>query len=83
MGISEHTTLTVVVTNQQLSRLSLQQFARQVHTSLARGIYPFHTGRDGDVCYAVTTNEVENPELREIRLGMLAAEVAWDALLSI
>ena len=42
-GVSEHTTLTVVVTNQQLSSSSLQQFARQVHTSMARGIYPFHT----------------------------------------
>jgi L-aminopeptidase/D-esterase-like protein len=80
--VSDHTTLTVVVTNQQLSSSSLQQFARQVHTSLARGIYPFHTGRDGDVCYAITTNEVENPGLSEIRLGMFAAEVAWDALLS-
>ena len=57
--VSEHTTLTVVVTNQQLRTPSLQQFARQVHTSLARGIYPFHTARDGDVCYAITTNEVE------------------------
>ena len=82
-GVSEHTTLTVVVTNQQLSSAGLRQFARQVHTSMARGIYPFHTTRDGDVCYALTTNEVENPELSEIRLGMVAAEVAWDALLSI
>jgi L-aminopeptidase/D-esterase-like protein len=73
----------VVVTNQRLSSSSLRQFARQVHTSLARGIYPFHTGRDGDVLYALTTNEVDNPGLSEIRLGMFAAEVTWDALLSI
>ncbi len=78
-----NTTLTVVVTNQKLDARSLNQFARQVHSSMARVIYPFHTLMDGDVLYAVTTNEVEHPTLSVAGLGMLAAELLWDAILGI
>lgn len=78
-----NTTLTVIVTNQKLSRRQLDQFARQVHSSMARIIYPFHSLLDGDVLYAVTTGEVEHPALSVAGLGMLAAELVWDAVLSI
>jgi L-aminopeptidase/D-esterase-like protein len=78
-----NTTITLVVTNQKLSSRSLQQFARQVHSSMARAIQPFHTLYDGDVLYAVSTNEVENPQLDEIALGVVASEVLWDAVLSV
>jgi septum formation inhibitor-activating ATPase MinD len=46
-----NTTLTVVVTNQKLRSRALRQFARQVHTSMARAIQPFpesHWPGDGD-----------------------------------
>ena len=76
------TTLTVVVTNQQLSARSLRTLGRQVHVSMARAIQPFHTLFDGDVLYAVTTNQVENPILEDIGLGIVASELAWDAILS-
>ncbi len=81
-----NTTLTVVVTNQRLNverglAWSLRQFARLVHTSMARAIQPFHTGYDGDVLWAVTTNEVDNPNLNDIALGAVASELAWDAVL--
>lgn len=76
-----NTTLTVVLTNQKLGRHALQQVGRQVHSSLARAIQPFHTLNDGDVLYAVTTDEVENPALDEVSLGVIASEVAWDAVL--
>ena len=78
-----NTTLTVIVTNQKLDRRSLNQWARQVHSSLTRVICPFHTMMDGDVLYAVTTKEVEHPMLSVAALGMLASEVLWDAILSI
>jgi L-aminopeptidase/D-esterase-like protein len=78
-----NTTLTVVVTNQKVGAHSLKQLARQVHTSMGRAIQPFQTMFDGDTLYAVTTNEVENPELPEIGLGVVASEVVWDAVLSI
>lgn len=78
-----NTTLSVVVTNQKLDKRQLNQFARQVHSSMARIIYPFHTLMDGDVLYAVTTNEVEHPALSVAGLGMLASELIWDAILGI
>jgi L-aminopeptidase/D-esterase-like protein len=81
-----NTTLTVVVTNQRLNidrglAWSLRQFARLVHTSMARAIQPFHTVYDGDVLWAVTTNEVDNPNVNDIALGAVASELAWDAVL--
>jgi L-aminopeptidase/D-esterase-like protein len=77
-----NTTLTLVVTNQQLSPFALRHLGRQVHTAMGRAIYPFHTAQDGDVLYAVTTNEVENSALGGIALGILASELAWDAVLA-
>lgn len=78
-----NTTLTLVVTNQRLEPYSLQQLARQVHASMARAIQPFHTLNDGDVLFAVSTDEVDEPALREpALLGTLASELAWDAVLS-
>ena len=60
-GAPGNTTLTVVVTNQRLDRIILRQLGRQIHTSMARAIQPFHTTLDGDVLFAVSTQEVDNP----------------------
>ena len=76
-----NTTLTVVVTTQRLDRRVLQQLGRQVHASMARAIQPFHALTDGDVLYAVTTGEVENEALDSVGLGVVASELAWDAVL--
>lgn len=77
-----NTTLTVVVTNQKFEPSSLNQIAKQVHGSMARAIYPFHTIYDGDVFYLVTTDEVENRLLNPIAFGVVTAEAVWDAVLS-
>ena len=77
-----NTTLTVVVTNQKLDGRELQTLGRQVHASMARAIQPFHALVDGDVLYAVTTNEVAGEQLESIGLGVVASELAWDAVLS-
>ena len=77
-----NTTLTVVVTNQRLEERSLTQLARQVHASMARAIHPFHALVDGDVLYAATTNEVDNPRLDSMSLAVVASELAWDAVLT-
>ena len=76
------TTLTVVVTNQRLEPRELRQLGVQVHTSMARAIQPFHALVDGDVLYTVSTADVENPELASTSLGVLASELAWDAVLA-
>ncbi len=77
-----NTTLTVVATNQRLDQRSLRTLGRQVHASMARAIQPFHALVDGDVLFAVSTNEVESPLLESIGLGVIASEVAWDAVLA-
>ena len=53
-----------------------------MHSSLARAIQPFHALVDGDVLYAVTTREVDNAALPATSLGVLASELAWDAVLA-
>lgn len=77
-----NTTLTLIVTNQRLEVESLIQFSRQVHASMARAIQPFHTLTDGDVLISVTTNAVESADINVTGLGILASELAWDAVLS-
>jgi L-aminopeptidase/D-esterase-like protein len=76
-----NTTLTLVVTNLHLSATALKQAARQIHSSMARAIQPFHTIYDGDVLYMVTTNAIENRRIDSVSLGILASELAWDAIL--
>ncbi len=77
-----NTTLTVVVTNQPVGLRELRQLARQVHTSMARAIEPFHTIHDGDVLYAVSTNQLDSAPLGYAELSQTASELAWDAVLS-
>jgi L-aminopeptidase/D-esterase-like protein len=77
-----NTTLTLVVTNQRLDRRELRQLGVQVHASLARAIQPFHALVDGDVLYTVSTREVDNDDLPSLSLGLVASELAWDAVLS-
>lgn len=86
-----NTTVTAVITNVALHDVELDQFAKQVHSSMHRGIQPFHTSLDGDTLFALTTDEVAmpvSPETRHGRLslsataiGALASEVAWDAII--
>jgi L-aminopeptidase/D-esterase-like protein len=76
-----NTTLTVLVTNRQLDSTALRQLARQVHASMARAIQPFHTPYDGDVLFAVSTGEVAAVAGDEVALGVIASELAWDAVL--
>jgi len=81
-GAPGNTTLTAVITNQRIGGRDLQQLARQVHASMARAIQPFHTINDGDVLFACTTYEVQNDALPVMSLGVLASELAWDAVLT-
>jgi L-aminopeptidase/D-esterase-like protein len=80
--VGGNTTLTVLVTNVKLSDYSLNQLARQVHSSMHRAIQPFHTENDGDVLFALTTDEVDLNGTVPTGFGTIASEVAWDAVLS-
>jgi L-aminopeptidase/D-esterase-like protein len=81
-GKTKNTTISLIVTNQKLPSWALSRLAVQVHSSMARAIQPFSTQSDGDVLFAVTTDEVDNSELSPRDLGMIASELAWDAILS-
>lgn len=78
-----NTTLSVLVTNQQLGMWELRQLTRYVHSAMSRAIQPFHTIYDGDVLFGVSTNEVEHGPLDPVGLGVLAAELMWDAVLRV
>jgi L-aminopeptidase/D-esterase-like protein len=79
--VTAYTTLSVIVTNQQLNRQEVQ-VGRQVHASMARAIQPFHTGEDGDTLFTVTTNEVQDESMNVTKLASLASELMWDAVLA-
>jgi L-aminopeptidase/D-esterase-like protein len=49
---------------------------------MARAIHPFHHLRDGDVLFLTTTEDVNDIHLTSGAFGVLAGEVAWDAVLS-
>jgi L-aminopeptidase/D-esterase-like protein len=77
-----NTTLTVVATDARLTRRELRQLGRMVHASMTRAIQPFHAFHDGDILYAVSTGAVENEALDATALGVIASELAWDAVLA-
>ena len=80
--LTDSTTLTLVVTNRVLDQTHLQRLAIETHSSMARAIQPFHTARDGDTLFAVSTAscETDNPPLAD--LSVYASELAWDAVLN-
>lgn len=81
-----NTTIGLIVTNQRLDRPQLERLAAQVHTSMARALQPFATEFDGDVLYAVSTGELDRPvdesDVTNIDLDVIASELMWDAILS-
>ena len=79
---SGNTTLTVVITNQSVERFSIEQLARQVHSSMSRAIQPFQTDSDGDTLWFVSTGEVDITPWSGAGLGELASDVVWDAVLA-
>lgn len=80
-AVSENTTLTLLLTNRCMDRDDLTRLAITTHSSMARAIQPFHTERDGDTLFAVTTGDVTEREPDLSDLAVLASELAWDAVL--
>ena len=80
--LPKNTTLTIIITNQKFDQRSLEQIAKQVHSSMSRVIDPFHTLDDGDVLFMVTTDEIENNQLSPMAFGIIASDIVWDAILN-
>jgi 6-aminohexanoate-oligomer endohydrolase len=81
-GLTDSTTLTLVVTNRVLDQSQLRRLAIETHSSMARAIQPFHTSRDGDTLFAVTTANCEARDPHVDELSVYASELAWDAVLN-
>jgi L-aminopeptidase/D-esterase-like protein len=81
-GPTRHTTLSVLVVNVAFPRELLRQLGRQVHSSMARAIQPFHTPDDGDILFTATTAELPAGGIDSTAVGVIASELAWDAVLS-
>ena len=77
-----NTTLTAVITDARVDARALGPLGRQVHTSMARAVQPFHTATDGDVLWALTTGTSPTQVSGDV-LAWRASEVAWDAVTSL
>jgi len=85
--IGTNTTLGVIATNVQLSKVQLKRVAEMAHDGLARAIRPVHTLFDGDTIFAVSvTNSPKRPQ--EVtpqlinKLGVAAAAAMQSAILN-
>ena len=85
-SIGANTSIGVVATNLKLTRLQLKRVAMMAHDGLARAIRPVHTPHDGDLLFAVSTNQLGHdlPEaLASMLVGNMAADAVESALLSL
>ena len=56
-----NTTLVVVATNATLSRSELARLAHQAHNGMAIAVRPSHTRHDGDIAFALATQQTAAP----------------------
>ncbi|MEK9135641.1 MAG: P1 family peptidase, partial [Bacteroidota bacterium] len=54
-----NTTLAVVATNANFTKVELFRIAQRIHDGLARAIVPVHTSYDGDVSFALSCGDVQ------------------------
>ena len=52
-----NTTITAVIVDRKIPGVELRQFGRQVHTSMAQVIRPFHTPYDGDILFSISVGD--------------------------
>ena len=76
--VRRNTTLAVVATNAQLSKVGASKLAQAASLGLARTIYPVNTTSDGDVTFAVSLGSA-TADINA--LGVAAAEAVAHAIL--
>jgi len=81
-NITQNTTITLVLTNVKWDHYILRQLGKQIHSSMASVIHPFHSMADGDALFIATTNDIEPESLTATKFGILASSVAKEAILS-
>jgi L-aminopeptidase/D-esterase-like protein len=73
----ENTTIAIVATDADVSRIELQRIAIMAADGFARGLRPVHTPFDGDLLFALATakRKIAEPRQRAVmRLGSIAAD---------
>lgn len=75
LGPGENTTLVVVTTDAQCSKLECRLLAESAHDGLARSLRPVATRYDGDIAFALATGTVA-AHLDRLRLGVVEAVAA-------
>ena len=83
-GLGKNTTITAVIVDRHIPQAELRQFGRQIHTSMAQVIRPFHTPFDGDMLFSVSAGKeplgFSSGVAAEIASG-LAREAIYSAVL--
>lgn len=74
-----NTTLAVVATNANLTKVQAAKVAQMAHDGFARAINPVHTKFDGDTIFAMSCG---NLEVDEMILGAVAAEVVAESIIN-
>lgn len=78
-GGARNTTIGVVATNADLTKVEVTKVAQMAHDGLARAIVPAHTPADGDTLFALATGQhLEGASL--LQIGALAADVVATAI---
>ena len=78
--VLQHTTLGIVATNATMTKTQATRVAQMAHDGFARAISPAHTSADGDLIFALATEERTAPDDIDT-IGTLAAEVMAEAIL--
>jgi L-aminopeptidase/D-esterase-like protein len=76
-----NTTIGVVATNANLSKVQTKRLAMSAHDGLARAVRPAHTPYDGDTLFALATGEIDLA-LDLTLLNFMAAEATARAIAS-
>jgi L-aminopeptidase/D-esterase-like protein len=79
----ENTTIAIVATDADLTRVELKRVAIMATDGFARALRPVHTPFDGDMIFAVTTGtkSIADPRPRDVmRIGTLAADCLTRAI---
>ncbi len=80
---SSNTTIGVVATNADLTKVQATKIAQMAHDGYARAIQPVHTPADGDTIFCLGTGKLKIPLDRFLGIiGALAADVMAEAILS-
>ena len=76
----QNTTLICVATNASLSHSQLQRLTIHAHDGLSRSIFPVHTAADGDIAFALSTEEKELEEKHLLTLAVMTTLVVERAI---